>query len=255
MERSTYGKLTELDLNSIGQEWAEYCEQMDFYFCANEITEAKQRKSILLASVGNDTFKLIRNLIGKEQLKAETTTLDVIVQRVKNHLAPRPNYIFARSDFFDCVRKPGQSVAEFIVVLRKLSEHCKFINLDEMLRDKLVNGLKDMQTQRRFFEISEEKLTLEKAEQIALAVEKANKNAKLLNQESVTESQGASGIASEERIHRSEKAESLPQAQRQTNSTRIPKAKAKISSATGVAAHISCATVHASSRSAVIAAA
>ena len=151
------------------------------YFSANEITEAKQKKSILLASVGNDTFKLIRNLIGKEQLKAETTTLDVIVQRVKNHLAPRPNYIFARSDFFDCVRKPGQSVAEFIVVLRKLSEHCKFTNLDEMLRDKLVNSLKDMQTQRRFFEISEEKLTLEKAEQIALAVEKANKNAKSLN--------------------------------------------------------------------------
>ena len=87
------------------------------------------------------------------------------------------------------------------MVLRKLRK--KFINLDEMLRDKLVNGLKDMQTQRRFFEISEEKLTLEKAEQIALAVEKVNKNAKLLNQESVTESQGASGIASEERIHRS----------------------------------------------------
>ena len=36
-------------------------------------------------------------------------------------------------------------------------------------------------------------MTLEKAEQIALAVEKANKNAKSLNQESVTESQGASG--------------------------------------------------------------
>ena len=144
MERSTYGKLREFDLNSTGQEWTEYCEQMDFYFSANEITEAKQKKSILLASVGNDTFKLIRNLIGKEQLKAETTTLDVIVQRVKNHLAPRPNYIFARSDFFDCVRKPGQSVAEFIVVLRKLSEHCKFTNLDEMLRDKLVNDLKDI---------------------------------------------------------------------------------------------------------------
>ena len=46
-----------------------------------------------------------------------------------------------------------------------LSWHCEnsvnivsLQNLDEMLRDKLVNGLKDMQTQRQFFEISEEKL-------------------------------------------------------------------------------------------------
>ena len=178
---------------------------MEFYFSANEITDEKQKKSILSASVGNDTFKLIRNLIGQEQLKEETTTLDTIIQRLKNHLAPRSNYVFARYEFFDCVRKPGQSVVEFIVTLRKLSEHCKFQNLNEMLRDKLVNGLKDVQTQRRFFEIGEEKLTLEKAEQIALAVEKANKNAKSLNQESTTEPQGASGIISEERIHRTEK--------------------------------------------------
>ena len=40
-----------------------------------------------------------------------------------------------------------------------------------MLREKLVNALKDVQTQRRLFDIKEDKLTMEKAEQIALAVE------------------------------------------------------------------------------------
>ena len=202
---------------------------MDLYFSANEITETKRKKSILLASVGNDTFKLIRNLIGKVQLKAEPTTLDVIVQRVKNHLAPRPYHIFKRSDFLDCVRgKPVQSVAEFVVAPRKLSEHCKFTNLDEMLRDKLVNGLKDMQTQKNFFEISEEKLTLEKAKQTALAVEKANKNPKSLNHESVTESQGASGIASEQRIYRSERGRDFTRSSKANKfAARIPKSKAK----------------------------
>ena len=110
MERSTYGKLREFDLNSTGQGWTEYCEQMDLYFSTNEITETKRKKSILLASVGNDTFKLIRNLIGKVQLKTETTTLDVIVQRVKNHLALRSYHIFKRSDFLDCVRGETGSV-------------------------------------------------------------------------------------------------------------------------------------------------
>ena len=74
MEKTTYGKLREFELNSTGQEWTEYCKQMKFYFGTNEISDGKQKKSILLASVGKDTFKLIRNLIGKEQLKEETTT-------------------------------------------------------------------------------------------------------------------------------------------------------------------------------------
>ena len=52
-----------------------------------------------------------------------------------------------------------------------------------MLRDKLVNWLKDIQTQKQFLEINEDKLTREKVEQIALAMENANKNVKLLNLE------------------------------------------------------------------------
>ena len=183
MAQNTYGKLSEFNLNSTGQGWTEYCEQIEYYFSANAITDGKQKKAILLASVGNDTFKLIRNLFGQEDLKAETTTLENICKRVKDHLSSKPNYIFARSDFFDCARKSGQSIADFLVELRKLSEHCQFTNFNEMLRDKLVNGLKDVQTKRRFFEIKEDKLTLEKAEQIALAVEKANLKATLLNPE------------------------------------------------------------------------
>ena len=101
MAQNTYGKLSEFDLNSTGQGWTEYCEQMEYYFSANAITDGKQKKAILLASVGNDTFKLIRNLFGQEDLKAETTTLENIGKRVKDHLSPKPNYIFARSDFFD----------------------------------------------------------------------------------------------------------------------------------------------------------
>lgn len=120
MAQNTYGKLNEFDLNSTGQGWTEYCEQMEYYFSANAITDGKQKKAILLASVGNDMFKLIRNLFGQEELKAETTTLEHITKRVKDHLSPKLNYIFARSNFFDCVRKPGQSIAEFLVELRKL---------------------------------------------------------------------------------------------------------------------------------------
>ena len=85
MERSTYGKLREFNLNSTGQEWTEYCEQMDFYFSANEITEAKQKKYILLASVGNDTFKLIRNLIDRELARSSQDTWTLVPARIPDN--------------------------------------------------------------------------------------------------------------------------------------------------------------------------
>ena len=72
-------------------------------------------------------------------------------------------------------------MSQYLVELRRLSEHCQFWNLDEVLRDKLVNGLKDVQTQRRLFEIDEDKLIFAKPEQVALAVERTTANAKLLN--------------------------------------------------------------------------
>ena len=48
-------------------------------------------------------------------------------------------------------RQPGESVADFVSVLRALSEFCEFKEntLDEMLRDRLVCGMDDERIQRR----------------------------------------------------------------------------------------------------------
>ena len=47
MAKNTYGKLGELYLSCMGQGWTEFSEQ---------ITDGKQQKAILLASVGNEAF-------------------------------------------------------------------------------------------------------------------------------------------------------------------------------------------------------
>ena len=59
--------------------------------------------------------------------------------------------------------------------LRHLSEHCEFgITLDEMLRDRLVCGVRDIRIQRRL--LAEPKLTLKRALDLALAIEAADKD-------------------------------------------------------------------------------
>ena len=82
-----------------------------------------------------------------------------------------------------------------VFVLRSLAEHCNFENtLEVMLRDRLVCGINDPNTQRRL--LSEVSLTFQKAFKIAQGLESAVQNLKTL--------QGSQLLASEE-IHKVDK--------------------------------------------------
>jgi len=62
---------------------------------------------------------------------------------MKNHTNPRPSEIVQRFKFNSRVRIPDESIASYVVALRQLTEHCNFGDqLDEMLRDRLVSGVK-----------------------------------------------------------------------------------------------------------------
>ncbi len=51
---SLVGTVTPFDSQS--QSWEEYCEILQHFFEANEITEATKQKAILLSSVGSQTY-------------------------------------------------------------------------------------------------------------------------------------------------------------------------------------------------------
>ena len=66
------------------------------------------------------------------------------------HFNPKPSSIAQRFRFNSCIRKEGESVAEFVAQLRQLSEHCQFGDtLNDMLRDRIVCGINDQRIQRR----------------------------------------------------------------------------------------------------------
>ena len=73
-------------------------------------------------------------------------------------------------------QREGETIAEFVVELRRLSEHCKFGDtLDDMLRDRVVCGIRGVRLQRRL--LAESELTFKKAFEICQATELAHKNA------------------------------------------------------------------------------
>ena len=83
---------------------------------------------------------------------------------------PKPSAIVQQFKFNTRFQQPGETIAMFLAELRHLSEHCEFgITLDEMLRDRLVCGIRDIRIQRRL--LAEPKLTLKRALDLALAIE------------------------------------------------------------------------------------
>ena len=68
----------------------------------------------------------------------------------------------------------------FVAALRKLAEHCEFGDvLNDILRDRLVCGLRNEAAQKRL--LTESTLTLEKAINISVTMEMASKEAQQLN--------------------------------------------------------------------------
>ncbi|KRZ00689.1 Uncharacterized protein T11_4754 [Trichinella zimbabwensis] len=67
--------------------------------------------------------------------------------------------------------KVGESISDFVADLRRLAQGCNFSDLEIMLRDRLVIGLRDEELQLRLF--SRKNLTFESALEEALSVEAA----------------------------------------------------------------------------------
>ena len=170
-------------IGSIGEfselTWKSYTERMKQYFMANEIPDGRKVPA-LLAMMGGKTYSLLRNLTPPDD--PATKRFDVIVKLLDNHLSHKPLVIAERFCFHKRDQKDGESILMYVAELRKLSEHCDFkAYLNDAQRDRLVCGTKHGNIQKKF--LSESDLTLQKAIDIATAMETAAKDAVELQQQ------------------------------------------------------------------------
>ena len=157
------------------EDWSEYSERLTFYFTANGITTDAKKRAILLSCCGPATFRLLRSLVLPAAL--EDFSFDDLVAKAKERNEPQPSVIVRRFQFNTRRQHAGESIAEYVAVLRKAAEHCSFGNsLSEMLQDRLVCGITDTTVQKCL--LAERELTLDKAISLAQSVEIAEKGAK-----------------------------------------------------------------------------
>ncbi|UYV79053.1 hypothetical protein LAZ67_17000926 [Cordylochernes scorpioides] len=122
-----------------------------------------------------NSYALARSLAAPKDLAH--VDYEEILNILTGHFCPKPNVIVQRYHF-NKHNQGNESIASYVAELRRLSENCEFIDLDDRLRDRLVCGLRKVSLVKRL--LSETVLTLEKAINIALCDESASANASVL---------------------------------------------------------------------------
>lgn len=152
--------------------WNHYRERLEFYFEANGVLNDNMKRAIFLTMVGEMTYEVIRSLC--TPLSPRDITYAEIIERLDTHFNPIPNEIVQRYNFHKRYQRQEESIALFVNDLRKLSEHCNYLELDKELRDQIVCGVTDESLQRRL--LAEPGLTFQRAFELSTAAETAKKN-------------------------------------------------------------------------------
>ena len=174
-----HGTVSEFD--SAIEDWVAYTECIEQYFEANDVVDAAKKRAILLCACRATTFNLIRGLVAPD--KPSDRSYAELVSLVQEHYSPKPSVSVQRFEFNSCVRQQGESVADFVAALRRLTEHCEFGDtLNDMLCDRVVCGINDGGIQRHL--LAESKLTYKKVLELALSLESADRDARDLQKPS-----------------------------------------------------------------------
>nr|XP_050024971.1 uncharacterized protein K02A2.6-like [Dermacentor andersoni] len=152
--------------------WPLYLERLEFFFQANDIDGNEKKRATLCSVCGPATYAIVRSLCSPDAPSA--VAYDEIVRRLSNHFSPRPSVTVQRFKFGTRQQQPGESIADYIAELRRLSEHCDFgASLDDILRHRLVCGVRSETLQRRL--LAEPELTFATAREKAIAMESAQR--------------------------------------------------------------------------------
>ncbi|KAJ0172353.1 hypothetical protein K1T71_012326 [Dendrolimus kikuchii] len=180
------GKIAEFNMAT--DNWRLYVERLEQYFIVNKITN-DLKVPTLITVMGADSYELLVNLC--TPTKPNAKTFEEITEIMSRHLQPTPNELAERYKFRCRKQMQGESISEYVAVLKKMSKTCEFgASLEENLRDQLVCGISNDTIRQRLF--AESKLDFTKAYNLGVSLEAAEKDSAAVEQQlrSGTDSKG-----------------------------------------------------------------
>ena len=80
----------------------------------------------------------------------------MVIQKFEEHCEPKQNVSYERYKFFSRAQESGETIDQYVTVLRKLSETCEFGTLrNSLIKDRIVLGVSNCNTGERLLRVQE----------------------------------------------------------------------------------------------------
>lgn len=132
--------------------------------------DEKVKTAILLHTIGEEALEVYNTLTITPA--GDALSMEDILKAFKDYCSPQKNVVFDRHQFWSYPMSTGVTVDRYITELRQKSKTCEFgVNVDDMIRDKLVFSINDTRLKERL--LRDNDLTLRKAMEICRSAEVA----------------------------------------------------------------------------------
>ena len=126
-----------------------YFERFENFIDVNEVPAAKKLK-LFLNVVGAQTYEELKKILVPD--KPTDKTFDQVRKLLEEHFSPQYSIIAERCKFNRRMQQEGESIKDFLTELKHLARNCEIKDfLNDALRDRLVAGIRDRETQRVLF--------------------------------------------------------------------------------------------------------
>ncbi|XP_074026896.1 uncharacterized protein [Leptinotarsa decemlineata] len=174
MATGLFGSLAVFDHKN--SDFSVFKERLKQFFIATEIKAETRKKAILMNTLNEKCYVLLRNLCIPDLPEAKTYS--EIIDILTVYFSPVKSYFSERLKFYNARKSMSESVSEWEAKLKSLAKNCKFSEEQKIvLRDIFVIGMGNEKIMSRLFEedASSEAVTLASVVKIALAKESAIK--------------------------------------------------------------------------------
>lgn len=168
------------DNSSLSMRWEDWVDSFEIYAAASGIESDSQKRSLLLHCAGRPTQELFKTL-------GDTgTTYDHAKKKLNAHFLPKKNVSYQRHLFRKECQHADETVAQFVVRLRKLAITCTFPanETDNFIRDQVIDKCSSRKLREKL--LAESNLTLTKVLEISQAREASQLQAAQMTESDLT---------------------------------------------------------------------
>ena len=156
---------------TVGKRWAKYVKRLDNLFTAFAVTDAKQRRALLLHYAGPEVSDVFDTLpdTGEDYKSAKAA--------LEKHFCPSVNIEYERFVFRQCRQNEDETVDQYCHRLQKLAVSCDFTDSNAEIKSQIILGCRSQKLRRHALR---DTITLDKLLSTARAYEQADRHAAVM---------------------------------------------------------------------------